>query len=163
MTMMLMHTPDPLTLKEVLPDFTKTTHVILPINDATNVEVAESGSHWSLVVVSVLDGVAFHYDSLAPSNDAEARSATQKMSELLGKPLRFIHMDDAPQQENSFDCGVYVCLVMQHLLLKRLLTADANGKVKMSMHGRDVNAAHGRKIMLHLIEERRKEGERRRS
>ncbi|KAH7364117.1 hypothetical protein BKA65DRAFT_490453 [Rhexocercosporidium sp. MPI-PUGE-AT-0058] len=163
MAFMLMQTPDPLTLKDALPNFTRTTHIFLPINDARNVSVAEGGSHWSLLLVSVIDGVAFHYDSLSPSNYNEAMLATNKISILLGRPLRFMNLDDSPQQENSSDCGVYVCIQMRHLLLKRLLSANAKEKVSMSMGGKLVDANGGRKEMLKTIEGFRKEGERRRS
>ncbi|PBP26412.1 ulp1 protease family protein [Diplocarpon rosae] len=163
MAFMLMQTPDPLTLKEALPNFSRTTHIFLPINDARNVSVAEGGSHWSLLLVSVIDGVAFHYDSLSPSNYNEAMLATNKISQLLGRPLRFMNLEDSPQQENSSDCGVYVCIQMRHLLLKRLLSANAREKVSMSMGGKLVDANGGRKEMLKTIEGFRKEGERRRS
>jgi sentrin-specific protease 8 len=163
MAFMLMQTPDPLSLKEALPDFSKTTHVFLPINDARSVTVAEGGSHWSLLLVSIIDGVAFHYDSMSPSNYNEAGLATAKISQLLGRPLRFMNLEDTPQQENSSDCGVYVCIQMRHLLLKRLLSANAREKVSMSMGGKLVDAAGGRKEMLKTIEGFRKEGERRRS
>jgi len=160
---MLLQTPDPLTLKDALPDFSKTTHIFLPINDARSVTIAEGGSHWSLLLVSVIDGVAFHYDSLSPSNYNEANIVTYKLSRLLGRPLRFLNLDDSPQQENSSDCGVYVCIQMRHLLLKRLLSANAKEKVSMSMGGKMVDAVGGRKEMLKIIEMFRKEGERRRS
>ena len=163
MSFMLMQTPDPLTLKSALPDFTKTTHIFLPINDCRNVEVAEGGSHWSLLLVSIIDGVAFHYDSLSPSNEEDARLATKNFSQLLGRPLRFMNLDDSPQQENSSDCGVYVCMQMRHLLMKRLLRANAQHKITMSMAGRHIDANAGRKEMLKTIEDFRKEGERRRS
>ncbi|RFU26168.1 hypothetical protein B7463_g10168, partial [Scytalidium lignicola] len=163
MAFMLMQTPDPLTLKEALPNFSRTTHIFLPINDNRNVSVAEGGSHWSLLLVSVIDGVAFHYDSLTPSNYHEARLATAKISQLLGRPLRFMNLEDSPQQENSSDCGVYVCIQMRHLLLKRLLSANAREKVSMSMAGKLVDATGGRKEILKIIEGFRKEGERRRS
>ncbi|KAF2199820.1 cysteine proteinase [Delitschia confertaspora ATCC 74209] len=163
MSFMLMQTPDPLTLKEALPDFSNKTHIFLPINDNRDVEHAEGGSHWSLLLVSIIDGVSFHYDSLSPSNDAEARSTSSKLSVLLGKPLRFIQIDDSPQQDNGSDCGVFVCLLMKHLLMKRLLTADASKKISMSMEGRQVDATLGRKEMLRTIEHFRKEAERRRS
>ncbi|KAH8657564.1 ulp1 protease family protein-like protein [Tricladium varicosporioides] len=163
MAFMLMQTENPLTLKEALPNFSKTTHIFLPINDARNVSVAEGGSHWSLLLVSVIDGVAFHYDSLSPSNYNEAMLATRRVSELLGKNLRFMNLDDSPQQENGSDCGVYVCIQMRHLLLKRLLSANAREKVSMSMGGKLVDAAGGRKEILRTIENFRKEGERRRS
>jgi len=163
MAFMLMKTPSVLSLRDALPDFTSTTHIFLPINDARNVSIAEGGSHWSLLLVSVIDGVAFHYDSLSASNYNEAMLATQKISELLGKGLRFMNLEDSPQQENGSDCGVYVCILMRHLLLKRLLSANAREKVSMSMGGKVVDASGGRKEMLRTIEGFRKEGERRRS
>ena len=163
MSFMLMQTPDPLTLKDALPDFTKTTHIFLPINDCRNVELAEGGSHWSLLLVSVVDGVAFHYDSLHSSNRTDAQLAAQKISQLLGRPLNFIDLEDSPQQENSSDCGVFVCVQMKHLLLKRLLKAGSQEKISMSMGGRSIDASGGRKEMLKIIESFRKEGERRRS
>ncbi|MCJ1462714.1 hypothetical protein MMC07_001317 [Pseudocyphellaria aurata] len=118
MSFMLIQTPDPLTLRDALPDFSKTTHIFLPINDCRNVELAEGGTHWSLLLVSVVDGVSFHYDSLQPANRSEANMASHKIGQLLGKPLRFQDLSDSPQQENSSDCGVFVCIQMRHLLEK---------------------------------------------
>lgn len=110
-----------------------------------------------------MDGVAFHYDSLNSSNTREAHHVTSKLSKLVQVNLKFIDLRDTPQQENGSDCGVYVCLIMKHLLLKRLLMVRTNEKVSMSMGGRRIDAREGRKEMLRIIEERRKEGERRRS
>ncbi|KAF2433300.1 Ulp1 protease [Tothia fuscella] len=165
MSFMLLQTPDALTLKSALPDFSKTTHIFLPINNATSVTIPESGSHWSLLLVSAIDGVAFHYDSLGNDNEYPAENVTQKMGALLGKRLRFIHMRDAPQQENGSDCGVFVCMVMQKLLLERLLRADSSDKVSMSLGAshKGLNPREGRKDMIRVIEGFRKEGERRRS
>ncbi|QIW99885.1 hypothetical protein AMS68_005403 [Peltaster fructicola] len=163
MSFMLMNVDEPLQLKEALPDFKKTTHVFLPVNDNTNVELAEGGSHWSLLLVSIIDGVAFHYDSLSPSNYRCAQKVADHIGRLLGKPLKFVNLDDSPRQENSSDCGVYVCLLMQHLLMSRLLKAHAGHKVSMSMGGKSVDAYGGRKEMVRIIDERRREGERRRS
>ncbi|USW57768.1 Putative Ulp1 protease family catalytic domain, papain-like cysteine peptidase superfamily [Septoria linicola] len=163
MSFMLKAASDPLTLKSALPDFAKTTHVFLPVNDCRDVNRAEGGSHWSLLLVSCIDGVAFHYDSLNDSNYQDARQVAHKMSMLLGKPLRFINLQDSPQQDNGMDCGVYVCLLMQHLLISRLLKAHAQDKISMSMRGKEVDASGGRKEMMRVIDARRKEGERRRS
>jgi sentrin-specific protease 8 len=163
MAYMLIHTPNPLTIKEALPSFAATTHVFLPVNDSADVEQAGGGTHWSLLLVSIIDGVSFHYDSLHNSNDREARSTTMKFEQLIGKQLRYIPMTDSPQQENGSDCGVFVCVLMKHLLLKRLLRADASKMISMSMKDTHVQAKDGRKTMLRVIEERKKEGERRRS
>lgn len=163
MTFLLMKNPDMRQVKAALPDFSKVTHIFMPINDNRNVGVAEGGSHWSLLLVSALDGVAFHYDSLGGANYAEANLATRRVSDILHRPLRFINLEDAPQQENGSDCGVFVCLLMRHLLVKRLLSANAREKVSMSMGGKMVDSNGGRKEMLRIIESLRKEGERRRS
>ena len=163
MSFMLMQTPDPLTLKEALPDFRRTSHIFLPINDCRNPSVAEGGSHWSLLLVSITDGIAFHYDSLNPANYNEAAHASKKLSQLLGKDLQFIDLADSPQQRNSSDCGVFVCVQMRHLLLKKLLMANSRQKISMTMSGKIVDAGQGRKEMMRIIEERRREGERRRS
>ncbi|RMZ90878.1 hypothetical protein DV736_g1892, partial [Chaetothyriales sp. CBS 134916] len=163
MSFMLLQSPDPSKIKDALPDFSRTTHVFLPINDCTSVTMAEGGTHWSLLLVSIVDGVAFHYDSLPPGNREEAHMVTARFSQLLGRSIRFIQLSDAPVQENSSDCGVFVCLNMRHLLLKRLLMVRTDEKVSMSLGARRVDAREGRKEMLRIIEGFRKEGERRRS
>lgn len=163
MTFLLMKEPDARLVRSALPDFNKTTHIFLPINDNVSPEKPDAGSHWSLLLVSVLDGIAFHYDSMNGVNYPEAHHATRKLSDMLGRPIRFVHLDDCPQQANGNDCGVFVCLLMRHLLVKRLLNANAREKVSMSMGGKMVDAHGGRKEMLRIIENLRKEGERRRS
>jgi sentrin-specific protease 8 len=163
MSFMLMQSPDPLSLLDALPKFQDITHIFLPINNAKNVDIPEAGSHWSLLVVSASDGVAFHYDSLGGDNNREAQVAANKMSELLQKPLRFAQIRDAPQQENMNDCGVFVCMFMQTILVDKLLRAADNEKVSVSLRNEHFNAKQGRKDMLRIIEEFRKEGERRRS
>ncbi|ODA77789.1 hypothetical protein RJ55_06391 [Drechmeria coniospora] len=163
MTFLLMKEPDARLVRSALPNFAKVTHIFLPINDNPSVSTAEGGSHWSLLLVSVLDGLAFHYDSMGSGNVAEASVAARKLAGILARPLRFINLADTPQQENGSDCGVYVCLLMRHLLVKRLLCANAREKVSMSMAGKMVDSYGGRKEMLRIIENLRKEGERRRS
>ena len=163
MAFMLMQTADPHSLKDALPNFKNTTHIFLPINDCREKDRAEGGSHWSLLLVSVRDGVAFHYDSLHSSNKPDAEKAARQLSILLGQDLKFVDLDDSPQQANSSDCGVFVCLEMRHLLLKKLLKAGAHDKINMSMGGKNVDAKAGRKEMLNKIEGYRREGEKRRS
>ncbi|KAL2860667.1 putative Rho guanyl nucleotide exchange factor [Aspergillus lucknowensis] len=163
MSFMILQTPNPHSLRDALPDFTRTTHVFLPINDCRNVSEAEGGTHWSLLLISIVDGIAFHYDSLPPGNYWEARTVTMKFGALLNRPIRFINLEDSPVQENGSDCGVFVCLSMRHLLLKRLLKANSNEKISMSLGGWKVDARSGRKEIAKIIEGFRKEGERRRS
>ncbi|KAJ5682155.1 hypothetical protein N7462_005320 [Penicillium macrosclerotiorum] len=172
MSFMILQTPDPHTLRDALPDFSQATHVFLPINDCHNVTQAEGGTHWSLLLISIVDGSAFHYDSLLHGNFEEARFVTRQFGFLLQERLwttlgkqyfEFYHLRDSPQQDGGSDCGVFVCMNMRHLLLKRLLMASAHEKVSMSLGGRSVDASAARKEMAKIIEGFRKEGERRRS
>ncbi|KAJ0418075.1 hypothetical protein BJY00DRAFT_303043 [Aspergillus carlsbadensis] len=163
MSFMILQTPNPHSLRDALPDFSRTTHVFLPINDCRNVTEAEGGTHWSLLLISIVDGIAFHYDSLPPGNYWEAKTVTAKFGALLNRPIRFINLEDSPVQENGSDCGVFVCLSMRHLLLKRLLKANSTEKISMSLGGWKVDARSGRKEIAKTIEGFRKEGERRRS
>lgn len=149
-----------------LPDLNGVTHMFVPVNDDDQTQEHNrggGGSHWSLALVSIVDGVAFYYDSIARTNVDEARRIIKKLGIVLGMELRFIPLNDTPQQENGSDCGVYVCMFMEHLLLQRLLMVRTNEKVSMSMGGKHIDAREGRKKMLRVIEERRREGERRRS
>ncbi|KAK3393438.1 hypothetical protein B0H63DRAFT_17805 [Podospora didyma] len=163
MTFLLMQSMDFKSIGSALPDFSKITHIFLPVNDSRDRERADGGSHWSLLLVSVIDRVAFHYDSLGGANFYEAQKCADRLSKVIGVPLRFHQMEDCPQQENSSDCGVFVCILMRHLLIKRLLNANANEKVSMSMANKMIDSYGGRKEMLKIIESLRKEGERRRS
>ncbi|KAI4867833.1 cysteine proteinase [Hypoxylon rubiginosum] len=162
MAFLLMKNKDTEQVRSVLPDFRDITHIFLPINDAINVSQPEGGSHWSLLLVSIIDGVAFHYDSLNGANNKEAWESSKRLASVLGKQLRFHYLPDSPQQENSSDCGVFVCITMRHLLVKRLLAVNAGQKISMSMAGKAIDSAGARKEMLKIIESLRKEGERRR-
>ncbi|KAK3694374.1 hypothetical protein B0T22DRAFT_452322 [Podospora appendiculata] len=163
MTFLLMQAVDVKSIGSALPNFSKVTHIFLPVNDNRDRELADGGSHWSLLLVSVIDRVAFHYDSLGGANFYEAQKCADRLSKVLGIVLRFHQLEDCPQQENSNDCGVFVCILMRHLLIKRLLNANANEKVSMSMANKVIDSHGGRKEMLKIIESLRKEGERRRS
>ncbi|OIW34746.1 nedd8-specific protease-like protein [Coniochaeta ligniaria NRRL 30616] len=163
MTFLLMKDPNLKDVKEALPHLEKVTHIFLPINDNRDVQKAEGGSHWSLLLVSTIDGVAFHYDSLGGANNYEASHCTKQLSRVLGKQLRFQALDDCPQQENGSDCGVFVCILMRHLLVKRLLNANAKEKVSMSMANKQIDSYGGRKEMMKIVDSMRKEAERRRS
>jgi sentrin-specific protease 8 len=163
MCFLLVQTADPSSLKGALPDFSKTTHIFLPINDCHDPTRPEGGSHWSLLLVSIKDGVAFHYDSLASANESDARRVAAKLATLLNMRLTFRDLDDSPQQENGSDCGVFVCSVMRYLLLQRLLVTSQGIRRDMSMADFQPKAAKERREMVQIIEGFRREGVRRRS
>ncbi|KAL7272804.1 hypothetical protein RUND412_004366 [Rhizina undulata] len=161
MVFLLKSTPDPHTLVSALPNFKYATHIFLPINDCRNPEIPEGGSHWSLMVVGIVDRVAFHYDSLSAANVVEAIMVYEKLQKLLGFPLKFLNLEDTPLQTNSSDCGVHVCWSVRYLLVKRLLTVDKDKAVDMSLGGKRIDATAMRKEMLKICEALRKKASRR--
>jgi len=161
MVFMIRCEPDINSIRSALPDIRNATHIFLPINDNRDPNMAEGGSHWSLVVVSVKDGVAFHYDSLSSSNLSHAKAVAERVSNWLGVPLTFHDLDeDTPQQSNTYDCGVHVCMNMRHLLVNRLLNTPEGKDVNMSLKGKSGVARSGREEMLKIVRSLRRTAER---
>jgi sentrin-specific protease 8 len=127
------------------------THVFAPINEGG--ETINGGLHWSLVVVSLSDGVAFHYNSSDITQIAE--QVVRSLSEFTRQPLRFSDIKDVPQQRNTSDCGVYMCLFMEELLVHRLLQKDGSEKVSMSLRHYNVQPRAGRRKIKNIIKNER--------
>lgn len=90
--------------------------VFLPVNDNENSEIA-GGSHWSLLVYIRSKQEFRHYDSCSRHNEDMAKKLAYKLQPHVHAPMgrmKFIEMD-GPQQENSYDCGVYVISTAEHL------------------------------------------------
>ena len=112
-----------------LPDILDTLSIcekpllLLPINSSDQDHV-DSGSHWSLLVYSVVEKTFFHLDSVKGAN----MKSTEKVALRLN---RYYCLDastvitniDIPQQHNSADCGIHVALnaelVCAHYTLRR--------------------------------------------
>lgn len=103
-----------------------TSQIIVPINnhfsslcgEATNVTTARTpGSHWSVLVASLAEAKAVHFDSLRGSpNSAAAEHVASKLGgafELLANAP--ISRGEVPLQPNSYDCGPYSCSVIRQL------------------------------------------------
>ncbi|XP_068668311.1 NEDD8-specific protease 1 [Aristolochia californica] len=89
--------------------------VIFTVNDNDDVGLAEGGNHWSLLAFDRNMNVFVHHDSIKGSNDRHAKK-------LYKAVARFMTINDAasgprftegptPQQENGYDCGLYVLAV----------------------------------------------------
>ncbi|WP_245332201.1 Ulp1 family isopeptidase, partial [Bradyrhizobium sp. NAS80.1] len=76
--------------------------LFLPMNDADRLN--ELGEHWSLLFVDRSDRqrpVAYHYDSVRGYNDNRAAKLAKRLSLSLKAA-------DMAQQQNTYDCGVFV-------------------------------------------------------
>ena len=108
-------------------DFLKAKFLILPINNNQRV-TAFAGTHWSLLILSIqginffllnfiqlffsLEKILYHFDSASSSNDSTAQRIQEKFQIFFHQtiPLRNCC---CPQQENFFDCGLYVIVFIE--------------------------------------------------
>lgn len=83
-----------------------------------------TSNHWSLAVVTPAAGVVYHYDSLRDSRQlgqAICRWAADT-AEQAGQTSREWKLIAAEswQQQNFYDCGVFVCSTIRNCMLKDL-------------------------------------------
>nr|XP_033775665.1 sentrin-specific protease 8 [Geotrypetes seraphini]XP_033775666.1 sentrin-specific protease 8 [Geotrypetes seraphini]XP_033775667.1 sentrin-specific protease 8 [Geotrypetes seraphini] len=90
--------------------------VFLAINDNSN--QAAGGTHWSLLVYIKDTNKFAHYDSYSRSNSQHARQVAEKLKPFLGKAT-FVE-EQAPSQQNSYDCGMYVICTTETLCEQHL-------------------------------------------
>ncbi|KAJ2449432.1 hypothetical protein EV183_004889 [Coemansia sp. RSA 2336] len=108
-----------------------------------------SGTHWSLLVFirHARQPAEFHYfDSMANANYQLALSVKRKLEKVLNKgehayPLSMA-THSCPQQENSYDCGIFVVLFAD-LLARRYadLRVRMARKIKLFSHAEIIQPA----------------------
>lgn len=95
------------------------------------------------------DQVFYHVDSTAGMNSAEARATMEKVQAVLersGKGRARMAQDvHAPQQQNSFDCGVFVVANAEFVLDNFLRSGQ------LCIPSSDAHVVHKRKEMLDVI------------
>ncbi|MHC2440105.1 Ulp1 family isopeptidase [Bradyrhizobium sp. USDA 4451] len=78
--------------------------LFLPVSDASDTDRHQRGSHWSMLLVDRRNWggpIAFHYDSTQGYNDRPAAVLAGRLDANLQRaPIR--------QQQNGYDCGVFV-------------------------------------------------------
>ena len=86
--------------------------VLFAVNDNPDVEAAGGGSHWSLLVYFCHACIFRHYDS---STGRASRTAAARLHRAVrdvlapgGIECPLQHVQAMPQQENGYDCGIYV-------------------------------------------------------
>lgn len=91
--------------------------ILLAVNDSVSLD-CPGGTHWSLLVYDALSRRFYHLDSLTAINHSHAVNVSRKLGFLSSE---FIELSSS-QQNNSWDCGVYVCchaeLVLKHRFCK---------------------------------------------
>lgn len=80
--------------------------VIFPLND--NSEDKIGGSHWSLLVYSKPDSTFFHFDSFGSNNSHVCSKLVSIVKACLKLSSARIESVECLQQNNFYDCGIYV-------------------------------------------------------
>ncbi|GFN74908.1 sentrin-specific protease 8 [Plakobranchus ocellatus] len=91
--------------------------VFVPVNDNADTSRV-GGTHWSLLVYVRSKQEFQHYDSASGNNQAVAKRLMDKLQPFVQAPkgkLKFVEMD-CPQQENCYDCGMFLLANTEHLI-----------------------------------------------
>lgn len=89
---------------------TQKNFIFFPLNNCERRNSA-GGSHWSLLVFSKVENTYFHFDSLSKSNDNIAQNFVRNLDKyLIGEKGTYIEVN-CPQQENCYDCGIFVMCI----------------------------------------------------
>ncbi|EZA53436.1 hypothetical protein DMN91_004704 [Ooceraea biroi] len=84
--------------------------IFFPINDCDNYEAG--GSHWSLLVYCAIEKMCYHFDSSRGINSCAAEKLAQNIIKYFSGKQEKKYIEKAcPQQNNAYDCGLFVlCL-----------------------------------------------------
>lgn len=150
MVYLLAHSENVEELRGVIPAIDKSSFVFLPLNDNEDLEAAEGGSHWNLVIASLLDRKAYVYDTMEGANEREAKNLVKKLESFLDMPFQIVENLHTPQQINGSDCGI-LSLEISALILSRLMTVKEMGRINLDLDGVSLSAIDGRIFILGTI------------
>ena len=91
--------------------------VVAAVNNSMEPMLAESGSHWSLLVYEASSQTFFHFDSLPGSNERHARDLAKRLGDgALGQKKNWKFREaKTPMQRNGHACGLYAISIARHL------------------------------------------------
>ncbi|KAG9455088.1 hypothetical protein H6P81_007992 [Aristolochia fimbriata] len=93
--------------------------VFFTVNDNNDMDLAEGGNHWSLLVYDRNSNVFVHHDSIRGSNGRHAQKLYKAVTGFMtisgsSSGASFTE-GPTPQQENGYDCGLY-CLTIAEVI-----------------------------------------------
>ncbi|XP_031844910.1 sentrin-specific protease 8 [Nomia melanderi] len=124
--------------------------VFFPLNNCESRESA-GGSHWSLLLYCKEEKTCYHFDSCKGCNYA-AKFARNVLNYMLGndEPNKKFLEPNCPQQDNGYDCGLYV-LCLTDIITEYVLKT---GRVSGCDYSQTKSfVSKKRAQLLHLIDE----------
>ncbi|XP_003490142.1 sentrin-specific protease 8 [Bombus impatiens] len=116
--------------------------MIFPLNNCDRKDTA-GGTHWSLLIFCKGDKTCYHFDSAKGSNATIASKFAKNVMDCVfdkNEPNKKFVEVDSPQQNNSYDCGVYVlCLtdvIINHILKNERMDGCNYNQVKKLVHAK---------------------------
>ena len=101
-------------------------HIALETLHSILIPVNTGGNHWVLTHVDIQTNTVAVYDSLRGAETLQPDDPRHKTEAFLihhslfaQKPWRIKNTQDFPQQENGFDCGIYVCAAALAIITKQ--------------------------------------------
>lgn len=80
--------------------------IFIPINDNADIN-RSGGSHWSLLVWNIEQSCFHYFDSMSNYNLQSAKRTKTVFEKALKMKDQKFEIVKCPQQNNSYDCGVY--------------------------------------------------------
>lgn len=89
--------------------------VFMPLNDCEDLR-SPGGTHWSLLVYSKPENTFYHVDSSNESNDRQAKILASNLSHYFSTNKNYFFKPlDSLQQDNMYDCGIYMLCNIENL------------------------------------------------
>ncbi|KAG0514334.1 hypothetical protein BDA96_10G182100 [Sorghum bicolor] len=88
--------------------------VFIPLNShQLNAYDSDAGVHYSLLVLDNTRHMLHHYDTARPANQEVAKFISGRIKELNPAFAKDVCDAPVPQQEDSYNCGVYVMAITE--------------------------------------------------
>lgn len=106
--------------------------VFFPVNDNIDLTKAEGGNHWSLLAFERNANLYVHHDSSGGYNTCHAKRLYEAVvphmeSSNTASCGRFVECSSTPQQENGYDCGLYVLAIARAIWLWYISSRGKDG------------------------------------
>lgn len=90
--------------------------IFIPVNDCQDISQG-GGSHWSLLVYNRKKDRYIYLDSAGKYNLKIAVEILKKLSKIITPNATEVDLEEvkAPNQNNSYDCGVFLCCFTENL------------------------------------------------